>query len=140
MIKYYIGFGILTLGVFAAVLYGITVLQTHPYISPTQQAQSTSRDARRVSDVHQIQTALELFYNDCGNYPAALVTANALNCPIGTSLGTYINPLPINPSPGGMAYTYVSVSPNDTYTLTFSLEGKGILGPGIHTASQNGIK
>ena len=39
-------------------------------------ARQKSRDARRISDIKQIQTALELYYNDEGNYPveAAAVT------------------------------------------------------------------
>src|SRR4051812_34898008 len=34
-------------------------------------ARAKSRDARRVSDMHQVQTALELYYNDNGGYPPA---------------------------------------------------------------------
>lgn len=34
-------------------------------------ARAKSRDARRLADVRQLMTALELFYNDNGGYPAA---------------------------------------------------------------------
>jgi prepilin-type N-terminal cleavage/methylation domain-containing protein len=35
-------------------------------LGPTQQA---GRDARRISDLHEVQNGLELFYNKCGYYP-----------------------------------------------------------------------
>ncbi len=51
-------------------------------------ARQKARDAKRVADVKQMQTAMELFYNDCNGYPvqtpAALITT-ALNA--GASAG-----------------------------------------------------
>ena len=38
-------------------------------------ARAKSRDAKRVADVKQIQTALELFYNDCNGYPVQAAAA-----------------------------------------------------------------
>lgn len=35
-------------------------------LGPTQQS---GRDARRLSDLHEVQNALELYYNKCGYYP-----------------------------------------------------------------------
>src|SRR5580658_7377218 len=35
-------------------------------LGPTQQS---GRDARRLSDLHEIQNGLELYYNKCGFYP-----------------------------------------------------------------------
>lgn len=37
-------------------------------------ARQKSRDAKRLADVRQIASALELYFNDCGSYP--VVTAN----------------------------------------------------------------
>ncbi len=34
-------------------------------------ARAKSRDAKRVADVRQMQSALELYFNDCNSYPAA---------------------------------------------------------------------
>ena len=34
-------------------------------------ARAKSRDAKRVADIKQVQTALELFFNDKGRYPTA---------------------------------------------------------------------
>lgn len=35
-------------------------------LGPTQQS---GRDARRLSDLHEVQNGLELYYNSCGYYP-----------------------------------------------------------------------
>src|SRR5579863_3533942 len=41
-------------------------------LGPTQQA---GRDARRLSDLHEVQNGLELYYNSCGYYPGTSVSA-----------------------------------------------------------------
>lgn len=41
-------------------------------LGPTQQS---GRDARRLSDLHEIQNGLELYYNSCGYYPGTAVSA-----------------------------------------------------------------
>ena len=43
-------------------------------LGPTQQA---GRDARRLSDIHEVQNGFELFFNKCGYYPGQLSTAGA---------------------------------------------------------------
>ena len=124
-------------------------------------ARAKSRDARRVSDIHQLQTALELYYNDCGGYPqaasAVTVSGGTQKLYSGTITGgtcanlagfgttasgtTYLGQTPANPSPGGAAYTYTSASPYSDYTLTFTLEGQtGNLASGAHTATSAGIQ
>lgn len=41
-------------------------------LGPTQQA---GRDSRRLSDLHEVQNGLELYYNKCGYYPGVSATA-----------------------------------------------------------------
>ena len=41
-------------------------------LGPTQQA---GRDSRRLSDLHEVQNGLELYYNKCGYYPGVLAGA-----------------------------------------------------------------
>ncbi|MFH0856720.1 MAG: prepilin-type N-terminal cleavage/methylation domain-containing protein, partial [bacterium] len=41
-------------------------------------ARAKARDARRISDVKQIQTALELYYNDKGAYPVRATSSLTL--------------------------------------------------------------
>lgn len=46
-------------------------------------ARLKARDARRLSDMHQIQNALELYAQDFGNYPSS----NAYIYEVGTNMG-----------------------------------------------------
>lgn len=68
-----------------------------------------SRDARRISDVKQIQTALELFNSNCNSYPATLTTAStATGCPSGITLGSFLTQIPMDPQ-SGSAYVYAGL-------------------------------
>jgi prepilin-type N-terminal cleavage/methylation domain-containing protein len=111
-------------------------------------ARAKARDARRVSDVRQTMTALELFYNDCVQYPATLTTGANNGCPAGTTFGTFLARIPAAPTPQDGActvanntYVYTSAAPNSTYTLTFCVGGPtgGLAGGVVHTASPAGI-
>lgn len=63
-------------------------------------SKAKARDAKRVSDLGQIQLALELFYDRCKSYPTALsLDDDALTlCPDGINLGTFIGKLPVDPT------------------------------------------
>ena len=122
-------------------------------------ARQKSRDAKRVADIKQVQTALELYFADQNNYPTAtnavelgdsnhkaLCSSGAwtASCAGGT---TYMGlvPAPALPSDGSCnttnnAYAYSSIA-GTTYTITFCLGGAvGELAAGPHTASPNGIQ
>lgn len=58
-------------------------------------ARSKARDARRVSDIRQVQLALQMYYDAIGSYPAAL----------STMVPTYISVAPVDPD-GTSAYQY----------------------------------
>lgn len=82
-------------------------------------ARMKARDASRASDIRQIQTALELYYNDNSEYPAS----------IDQGLGNYLSLLPVNPSPAtgsvcpsNSAYQYKLADDKQHYTLDFCLE------------------
>ena len=122
-------------------------------------ARQRSRDAKRVSDIRQVQTALELGFSETNTYPAAdpaitlgsanydvlcningtaTFTANTTNCGTGT---IYMGLVPTNPTPNGANYSYTSTSGTAAYQLTFNLEGAtGQLGAGNNCANQNGIQ
>ncbi len=53
-------------------------------LGPTQQS---GRDARRLSDLHEVQNVLELYYNACGFYPSGAATGGT--CPAASNLTTY---------------------------------------------------
>ena len=83
-------------------------------------ARLKSRDARRIADINAIQQGLELFMNDCDEYPISVAAgdpiggetlSNSASCTVTipnlAAAGTiYMNPIPSNPSPNGSAYTY----------------------------------
>jgi type II secretion system protein G len=113
-------------------------------------ARQKSRDAKRVSDIKQVSTALELYFADQNGYPVD-ATGITLNSDIkclssdngfaGTCSGTtYMGSTPTNPAPNGTAYIYTSATGAD-YMLTFTLEGQtGGLAVGAHTATPSGIQ
>lgn len=58
------------------VIVVIAILATLAVIA-LQQSRRNARDAKRVGDIKQMQTALELYYNEVGSYPElASITAN----------------------------------------------------------------
>ncbi len=116
-------------------------------------ARKKGRDAKRVGDIKQIQTALELYFNDNYVYPTAIdgvvlgtsATAKSL-CTGGLKAAcvvddkVYMGIIPASPvPPTGSAYTYTSAD-GSSYTITFELEeDTGGYTSGAHTASQDGV-
>ena len=108
-------------------------------------ARSKSRDARRLSDIKQIQTALELYYNDAGGYPAAITAGSALS----SGTVTYMGTVPAAPTPADGSscqtsnpYTYTAIgnSPFSSYKITYCLGGAvGDIEVGLNTATPSGI-
>lgn len=124
-------------------------------------ARMKSRDARRLSDVKQIQTALELYYNDQGEYPPADPavrlgdTDNACLDTTGftTEAACLANPymavVPEYPSPrtdnnctdATAGYDYLRVATDQsTYRLNYCLGGAaGGVGEGVQIGCESGI-
>ncbi len=72
-------------------------------------ARGKARDTRRKADLHQIQLALEMYYDDNGNYPVrhAYTTNNDCGsnwCNLENDLSAYIARLPRDPA--GLQNTY----------------------------------
>jgi len=82
-------------------------------------ARERSRDVARKSDLRNIQTALRLYYNDTGSFPASL-PAWGSEWLVGTTV--YMNALPKDPLPG-QAYRYTQID-SDNYTIESCLENK----------------
>jgi prepilin-type N-terminal cleavage/methylation domain-containing protein len=109
-------------------------------LGPTQKE---GRDSRRISDLTQVQTALELYYNHCGWYPGG-TTASGSACPAWTAatpgtndiyvndmsqelkaVGIGVTQLPADPTnSGAQEYAYETNSQN-SYTLSVTLEDPG---------------
>jgi prepilin-type N-terminal cleavage/methylation domain-containing protein len=127
------GFTLIELLVVIAI---IGLLATLSVIS-LNNARQKSRDTRRVSDIKQMQTALELYYNDIQLYP---LTADVVTT-IASSSVTYMGSVPVSPSivNGTTTYTYTSAA-GTTYTLQYYLEGVvGAISAGLHTATNSSI-
>jgi prepilin-type N-terminal cleavage/methylation domain-containing protein len=91
-------------------------------------ARAKARDANRIAAVRQMQSALELFYNDCGQYPSAMTTGSdtCASASISVDLVTYLPQIPQNPIAGPCTsanYGYTASSPYTTYTINFCSEG-----------------
>jgi prepilin-type N-terminal cleavage/methylation domain-containing protein len=112
-----------------------------------------ARDSKRLADIKQLQTALEMYFNENNAYPlgggidtaltlGADATSKALcnggapgyrgfdsqaNC---NNITMYLSTVPANPVPGGSNYVYTPGNADAgnnnrprTFTLTFTLEG-----------------
>ncbi len=106
----------------------------------TAGARVSSRDIRRVSDVQQVVTALEFYYNRAGMYPT-LVTSSA---PLSDGARTYLDSVPENTYPRkdgdclDRNFLYEAVPGSATYQVTFCLgSDKGRLKKGINVC-ENG--
>ncbi len=103
-----------------------------------------SRDAKRVADIKQISTALELYYDDQGYYPTIITPGNSLASPDSTK--TYLTTIPNNPSPNNDGdcsignYSYSTSQSNSYYNLFFCLgNSSGSLTSGYKSLTPNGV-
>ena len=111
-------------------------------------ARAKARDSRRVADVKQVQTALELFFNDKGRYPTAS-EFNYGSLYSTTTLGstTYMMQIPAaaNPPDGPCStstnsFVYTPSADGTTYKISFCVGGKtGTLSSGQACATPGGM-
>lgn len=106
-------------------------------------ARARSRDARRVADISQLRSALELYLNDNGTVPSAAAGLNALS-------PSYMSSVPTPPRPqdapaagcgtaSASAYTYTPTATG--YTITFCLGNTaGQYGAGYRILSPAGVQ
>ena len=97
-------------------------------------ARERSRDVQRKSDLRNIQTALRLYYNDVGGFPASNSSYSILGCGSGGTSAcswgsawikgttTYMNILPSDPLIS-QSYRYTRTD-SETYTIEACLENK----------------
>lgn len=112
--RFDLGFTLIELLVVMAILGILSTIGLNSF----RVSQAKSRDARRKSDLGQIQRALEMYYNDKGTYPGSLAFGSELNDP--SSSGTiYMKEIPQDPS-GNPGYCYVSTG--NTYKIYAKLE------------------
>jgi type II secretion system protein G len=108
-------------------------------------ARMKARDARRVSDIRQIQTALELYFNDAGAYPTT--NSVTVGSAISVSGNTYMAKIPGNPTPyndgscpNTTSYVYANINNNASYSIAYCLGGAtGAIPAGVNYATPSGI-
>ena len=120
----------------------IGILSTLAVVS-LQNARKSARDAKRIADVKQMQTALELYFNDWQTYPATLsVTAGES---IGTDTVVYMVTVPTPPSPEDcsgydISYKYGQKDDGGSYVIDFCLGGNiGSFEKGSKCAHPGGV-
>lgn len=127
-------------------------------------ARVRSRDAKRLSDMARVQTALELYFNDHNSYPlqtdAAALGQAATAClsssgfsPIcdASSESVYLSAVPSTPSSGlkelvecsGKVNAYCYVGTAAAYRIQFELETdnpEAKLKKGVNCSSESGVE
>jgi len=76
-------------------------------------ARTKGRDTRRIEDINQIKTALEMYYDSNGRYPSTASNTAALT-------PTYMSQVPTDPK--GNPYLYQDVNSGSSYLLGIALE------------------
>jgi len=90
-----------------------------------QQARQNARDSKRMADMKQLQTAMELFFNENGRYPTT-EEWNSGSIVSSTSQETFMYSIPTAPSPAdgdcleaSNTYTYIPQNDGASYTIDF---------------------
>ena len=106
-----------------------------------QNSRRSARDAKRLSDVKQIQIALELYYQDNSSYPPTLIAGNTLS----SNSITYMETIPYPPTTidgdcSTSSYIYSTSNDNTYYNIHFCLSSNtGALPAGEVVASPRGL-
>lgn len=112
-------------------------------------AREKARDSKRLADLKQVQTALELYYTDNNAYPVVAAPGQALGAGNYECLNSagfaatgcaspYMGDIPVDPV---AAQSYVYTSPTGTsYTVDATLEGNVNGLTGAIQASPSGIQ
>jgi prepilin-type N-terminal cleavage/methylation domain-containing protein len=113
-------------------------------------ARARARDATRLSDVKQIQSALNLYWQAAGVYPDNIVTGDPIEYDDGSQVNIFLDavPTPPQPSDDGPCDTYTDYSYSTSsaegsmlYTLTYCLgNSTSDLPSGPGTATPFGIR
>ncbi|MDD5165695.1 MAG: type II secretion system protein [Candidatus Pacebacteria bacterium] len=109
------------------IVISIIAILTGIIITSLTSSKIKSRDAQRVSDINQIQLALEQYFDRCGQYPAVDGTIGGpdatASCVSGITFGTsYLTKIPKDPSTS-VSYGYNVNTDKTDYVLHALLEG-----------------
>ncbi|HPL83759.1 MAG TPA: prepilin-type N-terminal cleavage/methylation domain-containing protein, partial [bacterium] len=82
-------------------------------------ARAKARDARRLSDIKQIRTALDMYYDSAGTYPTSLIPGS----PLSYNGLDFLAKVPDDPL-SSQHYIYAQTENGQNYTIDFTLETK----------------
>jgi len=92
-----------------------------------QSARAKARDAKRIADVKQVTTALELFFNDVGRYPTS---TDFVGGALVHGTTTYMSVIPFAPNPPDGTcdsdtnqFSYTQTEAGASYTVSFCTGG-----------------
>lgn len=111
------------------VTIAIIIILTSVLLVSLSGSRVKARDATRISDLSQIQFALALFYDRCGQYPSSLnILDSGIStqpCPGSVNLGSFISQIPSYPTPPAGSYDYATALSGSlpiNYVLHVTLE------------------
>lgn len=111
------GFTLVELMVVIAIIAILTAIVTANFA----QSKAKARDAKRISDLAQIQLTLEMAFDRCNVYPASIQNSgltSTLDC-ANLNLGYFISKIPTD---NGVDYVYGVDSSKSNYILKADLE------------------
>jgi prepilin-type N-terminal cleavage/methylation domain-containing protein len=111
------------------VVIGIIGLLASIVLSSLDSARKKGRDSRRISDIKQIQLALELYYDANGAFPPNTGSANTFDSTLLTGAG-YISVMPTDPTTYA-AYKYTAYALSGTASVCSSYH----LGAGLEVSN-----
>jgi len=107
-------------------------------------ARTKARDTKRLADIKQISTALELYFSDSGTYPTIITPGQSIKSSDG--LTTYMANIPSNPTPrndgacSNSDYNYSINSTNNSFSVSTCLGStSNNISAGIIAASPQGV-
>jgi type II secretory pathway pseudopilin PulG len=133
------GFNVLQTTILVFIVFVLALVVVLAYFS----AQRTARDAKRVSDIQQLQLALKHYYEEFGYYPQASAGNQAVG--VDNSFSRFVSPWPTPPAPDGgctnqyNTYAYEQLNGGENYQLRFCLGGEyGNLKAGVRIVTPTG--
>lgn len=96
-------------------------------VTSLAEARTKARDAKRVAEIQQVRTALEMYYNGAGSYPQVGAEGNTVALSsLQTALAPFIPVLPADPLGGSFhEYNYTWADAGRAYAILVRLEADG---------------
>jgi hypothetical protein len=95
-------------------------------LSAYSSSRATARDAKRISDVSQLQKAIRYYYEEFGQYPQASTNGQAVG--VDNSFSRFLSPWPTAPQPADGSctaqtnvYYYEQLNSGENYQIKFCL-------------------